>query len=70
MQKLDNLISYNFLPSNITKYLNWYEIMPFLLTNHKFHKQIDHPFIRNAIRYYKKVDGIKLTRLEPIHLLK
>ena len=53
----------------ICDYLHWYEIMPLLLLNDEFNKMIDHPFIKQAMYYYKIKDGVRLKKSEAKDIL-
>jgi hypothetical protein len=66
---LELLNQYN-KQNDICKYLSWINIMPMILLNKDYSIIIEHPFIREAIKYYKIKDGIKLTREEATNILK
>ena len=70
MVNLNNFINNSYLAPIISEYLRWYEIMPILLINRTFNKKVEHPFVVTAIKYYRKVDGLKLTKVQARNILK
>lgn len=69
MINLNNLFENYYLDKTLTPFLKWYEILPLLLLTKNISNHIHHPFIKNAIKYYKNKDGIKLTTVEAYKLL-
>ena len=67
---MESIINNIYFEKSITEYLRWYEIMPLLLINKLFSKNIEHPYIKYAIKYYKNKDGLSITRLDAIEILK
>ncbi len=55
------ILYHGHIPTILTDYLKWYEILPLILVNVDTKKNIHHPFIRQARRHYKIKDGANLS---------